>query len=322
LLSHAQPSGYSLVWADEFNGTTLDTTKWEYRFLGPRRKAVNVKEAVSLDGTGNLLITCTQADTSYHVGMIGTQPTFQATYGYFECRVKFQKEQGHWTAFWLQSPTINNLGNPAVNGTEIDIYEYLRRENNTIHHNLHWDGYGASHKSTGYTADIPGISSGYHTIAVEWTDTQYVFYIDQIETWRTTTAVSQRSEYIILSDEVDTWGGDITLATLPDTVFFDYVRVYQKDSSTRIKNIPFDDGIRVYPNPVTSKCNIRSASQQTKFVIGYVYSIEGVLMKTLNLEPCLAGRQAELLNSFDVIDLPPGLYILQIGEKATKFIKQ
>ncbi|MCF8335495.1 MAG: hypothetical protein K9H65_02725 [Bacteroidales bacterium] len=50
-----------------------------------------------------------------------------------------------------------------------------------------------------------------------------------METWETDTAVSHRSEYIILSSEVGQWAGDISNASLPDTVFFDYVRVYKRD---------------------------------------------------------------------------------------------
>jgi hypothetical protein len=58
----APPSpDYSLVWSDEFDGIQLDTTKWDYRQLGPRRKAVNVKECVSLDGKGNLVLTTRRA---------------------------------------------------------------------------------------------------------------------------------------------------------------------------------------------------------------------------------------------------------------------
>jgi hypothetical protein len=55
-----------------------------------------------------------------------------------------------------------------------------------------------------------------------------VFYVDDKETWRTTTAVSNIDEYIILSLELTGWGGDPAKATLPDEVVYDYVRVYQK----------------------------------------------------------------------------------------------
>ena len=47
---------YRLVWADEFNGTTLDRKKWDYRQLGKRRDAINVKETVRLDGKGHLVL--------------------------------------------------------------------------------------------------------------------------------------------------------------------------------------------------------------------------------------------------------------------------
>jgi len=43
----APPAGYYLVWSDEFNGTTLDTSKWDYWLLGGRRDAVNTTAAVA-----------------------------------------------------------------------------------------------------------------------------------------------------------------------------------------------------------------------------------------------------------------------------------
>ncbi|MGD0260603.1 MAG: hypothetical protein ABSD29_12355 [Verrucomicrobiota bacterium] len=50
--AHAAPlAGYYQVWGDKFNSTSLDTTKWDYWLLGSRRDAVNVTNAVSLNGS-------------------------------------------------------------------------------------------------------------------------------------------------------------------------------------------------------------------------------------------------------------------------------
>jgi len=232
--AHADPpsgipvKGYELVWADEFDGTALDMSKWSYRGLGPRKGGVNVKDTVALDGNGHLVLTTKRSGDEYHTAMIATHGKFEPTYGYFECRVELQKQIGHWSAFWLQTPTMaKEIGNTADSGTEIDIYEYLRREGDTVHHTLHWDGYGQDHKSAKQTPTVPGLSKGWHTFGLLWTDQQYVFFIDGKETWRTQEAVSKRSEYIILSLEVGKWAGDIAEAKLPDHLHVDYVRVYQ-----------------------------------------------------------------------------------------------
>ena len=50
------PAGDYEVRGDEFNKTSLGTTKWDYWLLGPRRDAMNVTNAVSLNGS-NLVIT-------------------------------------------------------------------------------------------------------------------------------------------------------------------------------------------------------------------------------------------------------------------------
>ena len=170
---------------------------------------MNVKETVSVDGNGHLVLTTKRSGDEYHTAMIGTQGKFETTYGYFECRVQLQEQIGHWSAFWLQTPTMAmDIGNTAESGTEIDIFEYLRREGDTVHHTLHWDGYKIFHKSAKATPNIPGLSEGWHTFGLLWTDEEYVFYVDGSETWRTKQAISKRSEFIILSMEVGEWGGE------------------------------------------------------------------------------------------------------------------
>lgn len=217
-----------LVWSDEFEGAELDTTRWEHRGLGPRRDAVNVREAVMLDGNGHLAIVTSRSGGETRTGMIGTQGTFQHTFGYWEARMRFQTQIGHWSAFWLQSPTVGEVGDPRVNGTEIDIIEYLRNQPNIVLNALHWDGYGADHKRAGNRFYFKGLGEGFHRIGLEWTESEYVFYVDDREVWRTREAVSHRPQYAILSLEVGPWAGDIWRATLPDTLFVDYVRVYDR----------------------------------------------------------------------------------------------
>jgi len=220
---------YKLVWSDEFNGVELDRSKWSYRYLGPRRDAVNVKEAVTFDGKGHLVLTTSKVGDKYHTGMIGTGRTYKARYGYFEARVLLQAELGHWSAFWLQTPSMGmHIGEPELAGVEVDIFEYLRKEDDLVRHALHWDGYKKDHRSKGKKPVVDGLSKGWHTFGLLWTKDSYTFYIDGQQTWKTSKAVSRRSQYIILSLEVGKWAGDIAKATLPDSYLVDYVRVYQK----------------------------------------------------------------------------------------------
>src|SRR5215475_10969255 len=124
-LSHAAPPvGYYLVWADEFNSFSLDTTKWDYWLLGNRRDAVNIQNAVSLNGSNLVITTYTSAGTHY-TGMIATDGTFRSRYGYWESSIKWGDTNGMWSAFWMQSPTMGaKLNDPVVSGSEIDNAEH------------------------------------------------------------------------------------------------------------------------------------------------------------------------------------------------------
>lgn len=237
----APPDGYRLIWSDEFDGEKLDETKWSHRSIGPRRDGINVKEAVSLDGAGHLVITTTRIETTndagdavteYHTGMIGTQSKFEHRYGYWECRAKLQDEVGHWSAFWIHTPTMGDpIGDVATAGAEIDVYEYLARKPNEVTQGVHYDGYGEHHKYTGKWSTIKGLAEGFHTFGLLWTPEAYVFYVDGRETRRVEVAISRREQYIILSLEVGEWAGDIAEANLPDSLIVDWVRVYELDSA-------------------------------------------------------------------------------------------
>ncbi|MCU4174243.1 glycoside hydrolase family 16 protein [Carboxylicivirga sp. N1Y90] len=222
---------YRLHWNDEFEGVSIDTLKWKYRDTGKlRKKGVVFEENCFVDGKGHLIIGVTKVDSTYRIGQIGSQNTFQTKYGYFECRAKMNQQLGPHIAFWLQSPTIHQEhDNPGDFGTEIDVFEYHIAEGlDYVYHNLHWNGYKKKHKSTGTRVLVDDVHNGFHTFALEWTEQEYIFYVDGIETWRTKEAVSHIAEYMILSAELTGWGGDCEKADFPDQVIFDYVRVYKK----------------------------------------------------------------------------------------------
>ncbi len=239
--------GWTLLWSDEFEGTALDSSKWIHWLPGARRDAVNTPTAVSVSGGVAAISTYTSGGTHY-TGMISTDTKLTTAYGYIEARINYDSSPGMWSAFWMQSPTMGNpIGDPQTAGTEIDICEHRVVDGSgtdisgKIVGNIHWDGYGASHQSTGYTSPSLGLGTGYHVYGLEWTPTQQKFYIDGVLRWTVNDAsnspVSQRTEFLILSSEVDetstTWAGPIpaggygSLLTTTTKMQIDYVRFYK-----------------------------------------------------------------------------------------------
>jgi beta-glucanase (GH16 family) len=222
----SEGKSWKLVWHDEFEGTALDETKWTSRPDGKRKGGWWNRKAVSLDGKGNLVIRTYREGEQVIDGCITTQGKFEHALGYYVARVRFQKQPGHWSAFWLTCPGVGKIGEDGRDGTEIDIMEKPWLDER-VQHTFHWDGYGKAHKSEGKVAKVPGVRDGFHTFGLLWLPQEYVFYVDGKETWRTKGGgPSQVPQYILLSDEIGKWAGDIAKAQLPDEFLVDYVRVY------------------------------------------------------------------------------------------------
>ena len=222
------PAGqhWKLAWSDEFNGDKLDPAKWEICGDWKRRDGYWTKSESYPDGHGHLILRTRQDGERFVCGAIRTRGRFEHRYGYWVARCKLPTQPGHWPAFWLMSEGVNRVGDAGRDGTEIDIAEFPWRDGRTTM-NLHWDGYGRAHKSTGTKIFEPAITNGFHNFALWWTPTNYTFYMDGKQVWQSSAGgVSQAPEYLKLTEEIGTWAGDIHAAKLPDYFAVDYVRVY------------------------------------------------------------------------------------------------
>lgn len=248
--------GYDLIWYDEFNGTSLDASKWSYQTgtrdiyhsfdtqvwdWGNGELQYYTEDSVKVTG-GNLVITASKQSTEgkeYKSGRILTRDKAKWTYGYFEAKIKTPTGNGMWPAFWMlpQPSTFTNVTNKyggwPYNG-EIDIMEAKGSRYNKVDTTLHFGPYADGAWDSHYITKETTLSSNtdqWHTYAVDWTATKIVWYVDGTpvqtvtnETWysRSEAAAGRVSApfdqpfYIILNLAV---GGKYDGGVAPDASF-------------------------------------------------------------------------------------------------------
>lgn len=258
---------FELVWEDEFEGDSLDTTKWDDNqsvdtlHWGPIRKGGYWHKDMIDVRDGSLVISTQYKDTAlegptfgspdsygpgYYTGMVATAGKHEFLYGYFECRAILPKATGMWSAFWMMNGGVYDVNDSGEDGTEIDVFESMSYKDvwwgagDCVQTGIHYDGYSEGHTGVGlgkWFANNP--YEEYNTYGVEWNENEYIFYINGVETARTSAGgVSKNPEYLILSCEVagengvawaDRHGvGEIDIEPGETAEFIvDYVKVYQ-----------------------------------------------------------------------------------------------
>jgi beta-glucanase (GH16 family) len=246
-----------IVFSDDFDGTSLNTNKWELCPEWDRQGRSSWRDdMVSVSG-GNLHIKFrldktlgasksankTLVDNWIRAGGIRSRKKdgyilFDSGYGYYEARIKFPVVSGTWGAFWLMSPTQHLLGDEGVDGTEIDIVESIHNENGEYNAALHWNGYDDKHKSTGSGEGAKPVNiydGQFHVFALDWSPSEYVFYVDGKEFWRAdggsqfkNAGINQNPNYIKLTVEGADWAGSIPSNFTEGEMLVDYVRVYNQ----------------------------------------------------------------------------------------------
>ena len=233
---------YRLTFEDQFESDTLDRTKWilgdqPRQNIGGRWSPEMVEQK---DGRLFLLARLSQDGQRPLSGAVKTKGLFEQCEGYFECRCEFPHASCFWGAFWMMCGDVcfRYPYADGTEGTEIDIIESgecHHSNKSLVNHALHWNGYDIGPgKLQSVTQEVPAPSlySGFHVYALKWTSTEYVFYIDGRETWRTNKpGMCKRPGYLKLSTEFGSWTGDPIPNQLPDKMTIDFVRAYQVNES-------------------------------------------------------------------------------------------
>ncbi len=235
-------TGYELVFCDQFDADALDETVWRHRGVGARRSGFNSAEQVKVEN-GNLVITAEyRPDGEYGAGWYVGAVALREWYcrGYFEIRCKVTDSK-FWSAFWLQAqhPYDHALSAGGVGGAEIDIFEAMSADaktelkRNAVCTTIHCNGWDDDPENL--DSRILGefrandIYNTYNTYGVEWTEDEYIFYINGVETTRSSFAsgVSEVPEEVIVSvecpSEIPYEPGQHSASMVVD-----YVRIYQK----------------------------------------------------------------------------------------------
>lgn len=226
---------YTLVWSDDFDGTSVNTNNWTIDNGNPNvnhEKEFYQGANATVSG-GFLTITARQQTVGgqpYTSSKLTTAGHFTPTYGRIEARMKLPMVQGTWPAFWMLGNSITT-GTPWAACGEIDIMEHVNTSN-TILGTMHWDP-GSGHVQYGSsTTTTPG---DFHTYAVEWDNQSIRWYVDNtlyvtgnIANNINGTGAFHAPFFIILNLAIggDLPGNTIDNASFPTSMVVDYVRVY------------------------------------------------------------------------------------------------
>ena len=244
VVNAAPTTSSTLVWSDEFNGNSIDTSKWGYEIGTGSNGWGNNEQQYYTNRTDNAYVSGgalhirakreSYGGRNYTSARLNTNGKFTFTYGYVEARLALPSNQGIWPAFWMLGANIGSVGWPSCG--EIDIMEAINAENKT-YGTCHWNANG--HAEYGKPTSNFDITQ-YHTYGLQW-DNQYIrFFVDGNKFYEMYIANNtgdtdefHRPFYLLLNVAVGgNWPGfSINDSAFPQEMKVDYVRVYQENPS-------------------------------------------------------------------------------------------
>jgi beta-glucanase (GH16 family) len=249
-----------LTWSDEFNGRSLDLTKWSFdtsrNKLGWYNKelqyyAADRPENLRLEN-GKLIIELRKdpdlisrypdwGNQQYSSAKIVTKAKASFTTGFVEVSARLPCARGTWPAIWMLPE-----GNSAwPDGGEIDILEQVGSQPNVAHATLHTALFNHTHQNgRGAETPVPTACSAFHRYQLAWTADAITIGVDDHAYMRVRNDQPgglgawpfARPFYLILNLAM---GGDwaaakgIDDAALPQRFDVDYVRVWKMPKNSR-----------------------------------------------------------------------------------------
>jgi beta-glucanase (GH16 family) len=243
-----------LVWADEFNGTSVDRSVWQFE-SGPSNDNIHFytdrpENAKISDGMLQIIaLEEPYQGYAYTSAHIRTEMTRQWRYGRVEARIRVPGTPGFVPAFWML-PADQRYG-WWPNSGEIDIMEHPSNEVTRIYGTVHTETYNlfsGSQPPQGGVAEVPDAETAFHLYAAEWTPEGIDFYVDEQlyyyfsnDNGGPTSWPFDHPFYLILNLAVGGgWVGNPDETTVfPAIMEVDYVRVYQHPGEIEIQGAGF-----------------------------------------------------------------------------------
>ncbi|RSK25917.1 glycosyl hydrolase family protein [Bacillus sp. HMF5848] len=194
---------WTLVWSDEFNGDSIDRTKWtydignwivdadgngiaagwgnnekEYYTDSPENSYIEDGKLVIKAIKEEQPITDEYGSYDYTSAKLKTKGLFSKKYGRFEIKAKTPEGKGYWPAIWML-PENDVYGGWAASG-EIDIFEGWGSQPHLASGAIHYGDVWPNNKFTGKHMEFPneGRISDFHEYALEWEPGEIRWYVD------------------------------------------------------------------------------------------------------------------------------------------------
>lgn len=239
----APPGFPTLIWSDEFNGSTIDTSNWTYD-LGNSgwgnnelENYTNRPENARIEN-GMLVIEARRENlggSSYTSARLKTQGL--RSFGvntWVEARIQVPQGQGIWPAFWMLGNSISTIGWPSCG--ELDIMEMRGQDPFQNLGTMHWANDDGSHASYGGSTTSPSsLAAGFHTFAIARTTTAIRWYLDGVQYFEgniaggiNSTSELQAPFFILFNVAVggNFVGSPDSTTSFPQQLRVDYVRVW------------------------------------------------------------------------------------------------
>ena len=233
-----------LVWNDEFDQSTLDTSKWNFQTgdgtaegipgwgNGEEQTYTNRTQNLQLEN-GFLKITARKESLqgkSYTSARINTQDKFSFQYGRIVVRAKLPKIAGTWPAVWMLGDNYSNVGWPRCG--EIDFIEQNGQEKDKIIGTSHWFDEGSSNNAKYSTIlDFPNLTESFQKYTLVWNEAYIRMFVGSAKYYEIalndTLPFDQPFFLLINLAMGGALGGNINSTFLQEDFLIDYIRVYE-----------------------------------------------------------------------------------------------
>ena len=323
MAAHSQTWG--LVWSDEFNGPSILSSNWKFEtgaggWGNNELEYYTARTENALLHNGNLLIIAKKESyngSAYTSARIKTQGLKNWTYGKIEARIKLPQTKGLWPAFWMLGESIHTVSWPQCG--EIDIMEHINQATVT-NGTIHWDNNGHAQYGGQTACNV----ENYHIYGIEWDKQAIKWTLDGKQYWdaNISNGINGTSEFhqpffLLLNMAVGgNWPGNPDgTSVFPDTMFVDYVRVYQL--TTELSTISLTSfSATIFPNPSNESSQLQMEVSEAG---EYIIRVFNTLGQVVAHQKVKAGENESVQTDLAVQHLPAGLYHVLIEGPNLKY---